>query len=209
MAQQVSATKGNLLKIKQSLELSELGYELMDRKRNVLIREMMSLMDDVRLLKQEISTAYREAYFSLQQANISLGLISEIAKVTPLEDSVQIRYRSAMGVEIPKVMIEEKPLKMEYPIEATNSRLDEAYLLLLKAKNLTVKLAEIDNSVFRLAKAIQKTQKRANALHNVVIPEYKEEIKRITLALEEKEREEFSRLKVIKNRKNSLTKQMP
>lgn len=204
MAKQVSATKGNLMQAKQSLSLSELGYELMDRKRNVLIREMMSMMDDVRLLKQEITTAYSEAYFALQQANISLGLISEIAKATPVEDSIQIHYRSAMGVEIPKVDINERPLKMEYPIEASNSRLDEAYLLLVKAKNLTVKLAEIDNSVFRLAKAIQKTQKRANALYNVVIPSYKDEIRYITLALEEKEREEFSRLKVIKNRKNKI-----
>ena len=198
---QVAATKGNLMKAKQSLSLSELGYELMDRKRNVLIQEMMRLMDDVRLLKHEITTAYSEAYFALQQANISLGIISEIAKASPIESSVQVHYRSAMGVEIPKLTVEEKPLKMEYSIEASNSRLDEAYLLLLRAKNLTIKLAEIDNSVFRLAKAIQKTQKRANALQNVAIPEYKEEIKFISLALEEKEREEFSRLKVIKNRK--------
>ena len=202
MAKQLSATKGNLLKAKQSLSLSELGYDLMDRKRTILIREMMGLMDDVRLLKQEITTAYREAYFSLQQANISLGIISEIAKSTPIENTIQIHYRSTMGVEIPRVSMNEKPLKMEYPIEASNSRLDEAYLMFLKAKNLTVKLAGVENSVFRLAKAIQKTQKRANALHNVVIPSYKDEIKLITLALEEKEREEFSRLKIIKNKKS-------
>lgn len=201
MARTVSPTKGNLIQAKKSLELSRLGFDLMDRKRNVLIREMMALMDDVRLLKQKITKAYADAYYALQQANISLGIISEISKATPIEDSVEIVYRSVMGVEIPKVTINEKPLKMEYPIEGSNSRLDEAYILLLEAMHLTVKLAEIDTSVFRLAKAIQKTQKRANALRNIVIPGFEDEIVFIASSLEEKEREEFTRLKVIKNRK--------
>lgn len=201
MSKQISATKGNLMKAKQSLALSKLGYDLMDRKRNVLIRDMMSMIDDVRKLKQEITTTYSEAYFALQQANMSLGLISDLAKSVPLEESIEVRYRSTMGVEIPKVSVKERPLQIEYPIEESNSQLDEAYILLTKAKNLTIKLAEIDNSVFRLAKAIQKTQKRANALNNVVIPDYENQIRWITSVLEEKEREEFSRQKVIKNRK--------
>lgn len=203
MVKAVSPTKGNLMNAKHSLELSKLGYDLMDRKRNVLIREMMILMDDVRLLKSEIQDAYSDAYFALQQANISLGVISKIANTTPIEDGITIVYRSIMGVEIPKISIKEQPLKMEYSMEDSNSRLDEAYILLMRAKVLTVKLAEIDNSVYRLAKAVSKTQKRANALKNLVIPEYEEQIIKISSALEEKEREEFTRLKVIKKKKSA------
>ena len=59
-------------------------------------------------------------------------------------------------------------------------------------------LAEIENSVYRLSTAIRKTQKRANALKNILIPMYKEQVRYITSALEEKEREEFSRQKIIK-----------
>ena len=62
-------------------------------------------------------------------------------------------------------------------------------------------LAEVDNSVFRLANAIKKTQTRANALKNIVIPRYEETVKVIENSLEEREREEFSRQKVIKAQK--------
>ena len=63
---------------------------------------------------------------------------------------------------------------------------------------LTAQLAEIENSVCRLADAVEKTQKRSNALNNIMIPRLEETVKFITQALDEKEREEFSRLKVIK-----------
>ena len=66
---------------------------------------------------------------------------------------------------------------------------------------MLVELAEIENSVYRLAVAINKTQSRANALKNVIIPDLDDTCKYITDALEEKEREEFSRLKVIKGRR--------
>ena len=68
---------------------------------------------------------------------------------------------------------------------------------------MSVVLAEVENSVYRLANAIRKSQKRANALKNIVIPEFEHNIKFITDALEEKEREEFSRQKVIKRNKDS------
>ena len=66
---------------------------------------------------------------------------------------------------------------------------------------MTAELAEIENRVYRLADAIKKTQKRANALDNIMIPQFTATIKYITEALEEKEREDFSRLKVIKRQK--------
>ncbi len=199
----ISPTKGNLLNTKKSLELARLGYDLMDRKRNVLIREMMALMDDVRLLRDKITSTYSEAYYALQEANISLGVISRIASTTPVEDSITIVYRSIMGVEIPRISYEEKQIKPEYSFEESNSRLDNAYILFSEAKNMTIKLAEIDNSVYRLAKAVQKTQKRANALKNIVIPNFEDQISFISNALEEKEREEFTRMKVIKKNKQA------
>ena len=67
---------------------------------------------------------------------------------------------------------------------------------------MTVVLAEVENSVYRLANNIRKTQKRANALKNISIPRFEETIKFISESLEEKEREEFSRQKVIKNQKH-------
>jgi len=197
----ISPTKGNLIATKKSLELAKLGYDLMDRKRNVLIREMMLLVDKVKYLRTEITETYAQAYISLQQANISLGVVTQIANSVSAENGVKVVYRSVMGVEIPNVRLEESELTFEYGFDESNSKLDEASIKFIDAKKMTVLLAEIDNSVFRLASAIQKTQKRANALRNIVIPSLQSEVKFISDALEEKEREEFTRLKVIKNQK--------
>jgi len=199
----ISPTKGNLIATKKSLDLAKLGYDLMDRKRNVLIREMMMLIDKVKVLRTEITDSYEQAYVALQQANITLGVVSEIAQAVTIETGVHVVYRSVMGVEIPNVSMDLSEIKFEYGFAESNSKLDEATLLFHKAKRLTILLAEIDNAVYRLARAIQKTQKRANALKNIVLPALKEDIKFISEALEEKEREEFTRLKVIKNKKEA------
>lgn len=199
MSEQVFPTKGNLMTLIKSNQLAHKGFELMDRKRNILIHEMMSLLEDVRLLRNEISTTYKQAYLALQDANITLGIVSDIAKSIPEDSGISISYKSVMGVEIPKVIYEAQNVKITYGIGHTNTKFDFAYKCFLKVRDMTIKLAEIDNSTYRLANAIRKAQKRANALENVVIPKFEENIKYITEALEEKEREQFTRQKVIKN----------
>ncbi len=201
MASPVFATKGNLLAAKKSLSLAKMGYDLMDRKRNVLIREMMMLVDKVKMLRNEITDAYNEAYYLLQQANLQTGVITSIAAQIDVETGVSIVNRSVMGVEVPQVSLNTSDISLQYGFEGTSSKVDEAYLQFNKVKELTIVLAEIDNSVYRLANAIRKTQKRANALKNIVIPNFEHQIKFITESLEEKEREEFTRLKIIKNQK--------
>ena len=201
MALKVVPTKGNLIAMKKSLQLANLGYNLMDQKRNVLIKEMMTLLDDVKLIRDQITSSYQEAYDALQEANISMGLITDIVNSTPEDYGISIAYRSVMGVEIPKVAYDKQPLKMTYDIERSNSKVDYAYNCFYNVKQLTVLLAEVENSVYRLANTIRKTQKRANALRNISIPRFESTIKVITEALEEKEREEFTRQKVIKEQK--------
>lgn len=194
----VTPTKGSLMAIQKSLSLSTLGFDLMDRKRNILVREMMLLLDKVKSLRGEISSTYREAYEALQEANVTLGVVDETAQAVPVDDGLTISYRSVMGVEIPNVTLAETEARMCYGFDRTNSRLDYAYVCFQKAKKITALLAEVENSVYRLANAIRKTQRRANALENIVIPRYRDTMKFITAALEEKDREEFSRMKVIK-----------
>lgn len=194
----VIPTKGNLLNIKKSLNLAKLGYSLLDRKRNILIREMMTLIDDAKAIRGEIESTYQEAYLALQNANITLGVCENAAKAVPVETGVHVTYRSVMGVEIPHVSLHPQPIKVYYGFEATNAALDNAFVLFQRVKKLTATLAEIENSVYRLANAIKKTQKRANALKNIIIPRFEIDSKFITDALEEKEREDFSRLKIIK-----------
>lgn len=202
----VTPTKGSLMAIQKSLSLSTLGFDLLDRKRNILIREMMQMIGKVKELRGEISKTYSEAYEALQMANVTLGITNSMAAFVPVDDSVTIRYRSVMGVEIPIVRIEEEKTAFSYGMGHTNSYYDEAYACFQKVKRITAMLAEVENSVYRLANAIRKTQRRANALENILIPRYKETMKFITAALEEKDREEFSRLKVIKATKQKQEK---
>lgn len=202
MAVQAVPTKGNLMATKKSLALAKNGFELLDKKRNILIREMMMLIDKASEIQDKIDSTYHKAYKALEVANITLGFCDEISKSVPEETSLKLSYRSVMGVEIPIVTIDENSNNgIYFSISNTNSSLDEAYLRFHEVKELTAVLAEVENSVYRLADAIKKTQKRANALKNVMIPKFEATVKFITEALEEKEREEFSRLKVIKSQK--------
>lgn len=198
MAQQVFATKGNLISAKRSLKQAQLGYELMDRKRNILIREMVSLSEKASALQGSLEETFREAYDALRTANILSGVIGEQASRVPEDHGISVSYRSVMGVELPDVSAKEEPTVLSYSLFDTNTPFDCAYEAFHKAKKMSVSLAEIENSVYRLSIAIRKTQKRANALKNILIPRYREQVRYITGVLEEKDREEFSRQKIIK-----------
>ena len=193
-------TKGNLIKAKNSLALAKQGYELMDKKRNILIRELMELIDKAEAIQSEIMQVYSVAYRSLQQANIELGIrnVETFAESVPIENEVRIMTRSIMGVEIPHTDYEAVQMELTYSLYGSTEALDRARSAFVQVKELSVELAAIENSAYRLAINVKKTQKRANALQNITIPRYTELTKSISDALEEKEREEFTRLKVIK-----------
>ncbi|NLJ31347.1 MAG: V-type ATP synthase subunit D [Clostridiales bacterium] len=201
MSNQIVPTKGNLLATKKSLELSKTGFELLDRKRNILIREMMSLIGRAAKIQDKIDKTYEDAYAALQKANITLGICNELSRTVPIDNNLNVAYRSVMGVEIPMVSLETVDIPIPFGLNATNIALDDAYNKFNDVKHLTAELAEVENSVYRLADAIKKTQKRANALKNIMIPRFETTVKTIADALEEKDREEFSRLKVIKRQK--------
>jgi len=201
----MSPTKGNLIKAKNTLALSSQGYELLDKKRNILTIEMMSLIDKAKLVQSRIDSTFKDAYYALQTANITIGIsnVEQLGYTFPEDDSVVIKFRSIMGVELPMVDFEKRQIEPNYGFSRTSSALDEAYEKFNEVKALTAELAEVENAVYRLAINVIKTKKRANALKNIIIPRYNEIVKYIQDYLEEKEREDFSRLKVIKARKNS------
>ena len=174
-------TKGNLILAKNSLALSRQGFELMDKKRNILIREMMELIDQAKDIQSQIDVTFRAAYAA-----------------------IRIKTRSVMGTEIPLVEYEKQLTNTPtYAYYSTKASLDEAKAAFEKVKELSIQLAGIENAAIRLAANIKKTQKRANALKNITIPKYEALTKDIQNALEEKEREEFTRLKVIKRMKQT------
>jgi len=193
-------TKGNLMLAKNSLALARQGYDLMDKKRNILIRELMALIEEAKGIQEEIDTTFTRGYQCLQRANIEHGIsfVSELAYTVPIEDSIQIQVRSIMGTEIPHIKYGNEVNDLTYSFYTTKESIDIAREAFRQVKDLTIRLAEVENSAYRLAANIKKTQKRANALKNITIPTYEALVYNITNALEEKEREEFTRLKVIK-----------
>ena len=193
-------TKGNLILAKNSLALAKQGFELMDKKRNILIRELMNLIDEASNIQNEIDITFSSAYKALQQVNIEMGIrnVDELSRAVPIENSITVKYRSIMGTEIPLVESKKQEHTPAYSFYNTRISLDEATKKFEKVKELTIRLSSIENSAYRLANNIKKTQKRANALQNITIPMYTSLTISIQNALEEKEREEFTRLKVIK-----------
>ncbi len=193
-------TKGNLMLAKNSLALANQGYELMDKKRNILLKELMGLIDEAKDIQEEIDSTFTRAYACLQRADLEMGIskVQEYAFTVPIETSLRMQTRSIMGTEIPHIKYDAKQNDLTYAFSTTNESLDIAREAFRQVKDLTIKLAEVENSAYRLASNIKKTQKRANALKNITIPMYTQLVYNINNALEEKEREEFTRLKVIK-----------
>ena len=177
---------------KNSLALARQGYDLMDKKRNILIRELMDLIEEARTIQEEIDSTFTYAYQCLQRANIENGIsmVEQLAYTVPIENSITIQTRSVPDAGQPT-----------YAFSTTKESIDIAREAFRKVKDLTIKLSMVENAAYRLASNIKKTQKRANALQNITIPMYSNLVYSITNALEEKEREEFTRLKVIKRMK--------
>lgn len=198
---QVVPTKAKLISLKNTLNLAIKGQQLMEKKKNILINELFSNLSKMNEIKSNIQNIFKIAYKSLQDSNITLGNIDIIAKASKIDDNINLSFKNVMGVDLPIVIYNNKNnYRYNYSISRTNSNLDLTYLNFNEVKKNLLLLAEIDNSTFKLANAINKSQKRANSLKNVVIPNLKKQIKQIENAIEEKEREEFIRLKIIKNK---------
>ena len=129
-------TKGNLILAKNSLALSLQGFDLMDKKRNILIREMMNLIDEAKGIQSQIDVTFREAYGALQRANMEIGIntVQTISYTVPIEDSIRIKTRSIMGTEIPLVESESSGDAPTYAFYSTKESLDAAKQAFEKVK---------------------------------------------------------------------------
>ncbi|WP_025725470.1 V-type ATP synthase subunit D [Acholeplasma granularum] len=197
----VIPTKGNLINLKAKQTLASNGEVLLDRKKNIFIQEVLTLVQDISDIRIKIQNTYKKAYQALQDANITLGIVSEIAKAIPIDQNLSISYRSLMGVDLPVITYERPSIRLSYGLRSTNSKFDYAYKTFQEARDLTVELVRLESSLYRLSNAIRQTKKRHNALKNVVLPKLANDIKWIHDRLEAEDQEEFIRLKTIKNKK--------
>ena len=141
----ISPTKGNLINTKQYLEFSKKGFSILDKKQNILIKELMALVDRANEIKEKIDKIYEDAYSSLQRANVSLKNCNEISKAVPIRDSLNLSFRSVMGVEIPIFNFSEtRDNKPPFGLHDSNSYLDEAYLKFSKNENNQLDYSVVD-----------------------------------------------------------------
>jgi V/A-type H+-transporting ATPase subunit D len=198
----VPPTRSNLIRIRKELQFAREGYAILDRKREVLTTELIRLAHDASLLQEEMRRLQTEAYRDLEKAQLVMGRenVEWAALAAHKTVDVQLKFRGIMGVAVPVIDASGSPPEMLYSLGDTSATLDEASESFRKVLQLVPELSRLVTAVFRLANELRKTQRRVNALQHIFIPEYEETVAFIVSTLEEREREETFRLKLLKNR---------
>jgi len=197
----VPPTRMNLLRFKRSLQLAESGREILERKRDILMVELRNFAYDLQRTREELNKALSEAFSYIEKAAVHLGIekVEKIAESTSISIDFSIDYQSIMGVTVPRVKLKGERPQPDYGFLVTNIYLDSAFKKFHALLDLICRLSELEESVYRIANAVESTQRRINALKHVHIPRYREIVKTIEMILEEREREDFVRMKKVKS----------
>jgi V/A-type H+-transporting ATPase subunit D len=182
----VSPTRGNLFRTREGLERIRQGHDLLDRKREVLTRELFDMIADAESVEQEARERFRAAYEAIIEARMDIGVdrLRWISLAPSAKINVTVRERSIMGVIAALVEVD--------------ISLDETRQRWLRAARLLGRLAETTVTVWRLAIELRKTERRVNALEDITIPRYEATVRYISDVLEEQEREEIVDAKKVK-----------
>lgn len=195
-------TKNNLLKLKRSIKEYNKGQKLLEEKELILKKKLENYRLQEKELGQMAKRAKVNAIQALKRANVDVGFdeLVDISNAIKEDKTINIKYLSLMGVDIPSVISEEIETKISYGLYHTTVSVDECVVQFIILKKYIIKLAELNNTIVRLQKAIEKVQRRSNALKEVIIPREEKVVKKIASALEESERDEFVRMKVVKKK---------
>jgi len=198
----VAPTRTNLIRIKKELQFAREGYEILDRKREVLTTELVRVAHEADVIQKEVWKILEMAYRALEKAQLTLGSdnVEWAALAANKTVDVHLKLRGIMGVAIPVIEARGEPQKMLYSLSGTNAALDEASAAFREVLIKTPQLSMLVTTVWRLAGELRKTQRRVNALQHIFIPAYEETVAFIISSLEEREREETFRLKWLKTK---------
>jgi V/A-type H+/Na+-transporting ATPase subunit D len=198
----IPPTRSNLIRIKKELQFAQEGYEILDRKREVLTTELIRMAHEASEVQEKVWALQTNAYRALEKAQLTMGRehVEWAALAAHKTIDVELKYRGVMGVPLPTVEAEVSLPEMLYSLGDTSATLDEANDAFREVVKLLPKLSMLVTAVFRLANELRKTQRRVNALQHIFIPEYKDTVAFIISTLEERDREETFRLKLLKNR---------
>ena len=198
----IAPTKSNLLAMKDQLAVSTNGYELLEEKREILVRELMHLVEKVKLLEDQIDKVIAQTYPAFKRMLMTSGA-DQIERISHgihydfemTEKKVTI---GGMGFSTMDVVMPEKELF--YSFMGTDSNTDATISKFFELLSLLTQMASIRTIVWRLAEEVKKTQRRVNALDKMIIPQTRETKTYIEGVLEERERENVFVLKALKKR---------
>ncbi|HEY4686827.1 MAG TPA: V-type ATP synthase subunit D [Candidatus Subteraquimicrobiales bacterium] len=202
--EEVRTTRTEYLKKKDQIQLAEQGRDLLKQKRDALLIEFMSLIDETLSLSEKLERAVLEAQYAIVVANAVDGAVTvkSVSMATKGEVMIEMSRTKIMGVPVPEISKEKSPLRSllerGYSITGVSSRIDEAAEKFEKAIDLIVEAAVAEVRLRRLGEEIQKTNRRVNALEQVLVPNLREQLIYIRMALEERAREDLFRLKKVK-----------
>jgi V/A-type H+-transporting ATPase subunit D len=196
----VLPTKIELIGTRRRLQTAQRVKKVLDDKRDVLLKRLDEMIQQASKARDEISEPLSDAYLALYDAYLKLGplrLEGTAANTPPLVEA-DVSIRRIVDVDVPTITMSEKQLGMTYGFADTNVAVDRAARQMRKVLPSIFKAAEFENAIFRLAKELERTQRLLNALEYMIIPRYQTSIRYIQATLEEREREEFVRLKHVK-----------
>lgn len=193
-------TKTNQLALKRDLAMATEGYTLLEQKREILVMELMHLVDMVQKAQEEVEKRREKAYATLKRAVAVNGYhhMRNIAAGIHYDHKVTSTTRVAAGIRLPSLEFHQGEFKSQYGLAETDSLVDQTMQDFLALLEATGKLAELESSVWLLARELKKTQRHVNALEHIFIPDYKETLKYVEQALESKELESFFTMKRVK-----------
>lgn len=196
----VNPTRIELIRLKRSLRVAEKVHDILEDKREVLLRRLDEVIEQARKGREEIWTPLTEAYRALFDAYLKMGplTLESVALTTPVRIDATVNIRTIVDVHVPTLQVTEKEVGVTYGFADTNVSLDETTRLMRRLLPTIFKAAEAENAIFRLANELERTQRLINALEYVIIPQYRDSIKFISSTLEERAREDFVKLKHVK-----------
>jgi V/A-type H+-transporting ATPase subunit D len=203
MIEGINPTRMELLKLKDREKLAVKGHSLLKEKRNALIMEFFNILERVKGSREGVEATLQEAYKDLSDAQMVMGDLAVTKSAMSVKESVnvEIESRSVMGVVVPLIESEigqKNMVQRGYGFLETSVKIDEAASKFEESIKLIIELAEIEKTIMLLAIEIESTKRRVNALEHIIIPKIENTVKYIEMRLEEMERENFVRLKMIK-----------
>ncbi len=202
--EQVNPTRSMLLKLKSQRSLAEQGMNLLKKKRDALLREFMPIIDETMRLSLRLERVTADAQYELAMTKAKDGgpEVRSASFASSGEALVDITGTHVMGVPIPVITKGQSPLRNPlmrgYSITGVSSRVDASADKFEEIIDVIIESADIETRLKRLGEELRKTNRRVNALENIVIPEVAVQIRFIEMSLEERAREDIFRLKKVK-----------